>query len=262
MSQTYPATGIILKSTPIGESDKLVTVLTPHFGVVRAIAPGARKPKSRLRGRTEIFVVNQLLLVKGRSLDKLIQADTIESYPGLSRQLAKLAIAQYWAEIVLALELSDQPHEQLYTALLEQLAQLQMLPPQADLDTLLWQLNQGIWRCLTWGGIAPALWQCGLSGQPIQPPNDDPAWRVGMSFELGSLITLPPSQAVVLNAQLTRSEVLALQALQFGQLPRQETIPLLAWRGVERLLRHYTQHHLGRGIRSATLLDTLFREDF
>ncbi|MEM8640472.1 MAG: DNA repair protein RecO [Cyanobacteria bacterium P01_G01_bin.54] len=262
MSQSYQATGIILKSTPMGESDKLVTVLTPHFGVVRAIAPGARKPKSRLRGRTEIFVVNQLLLVKGRSLDKLIQADTIESYPGLSRQLAKLAIAQYWAEIVLTLELSDQPHEQLYTALLKHLEQLQALSPQAPLDTLLWQLSQGIWQFLTWGGIAPALLQCGLSGQPIQPPTDNPHWRVGMSFELGSLITLPPSQAVVLNAQLQRGEVLALQALQFGQLPRQEAIPSLAWRGVERLLRNYTQHHLGRGIRSATLLDTLFMEDF
>ncbi|NEO83357.1 MAG: DNA repair protein RecO [Spirulina sp. SIO3F2] len=262
MSQTYSATGIILKSKPHGESDKLVTVLTPHFGVIRAIAPGARKPKSRLRGRTEIFVINQLLLVKGRSLDKLIQAETIESYPGLSRQLAKLAIAQYWAEVVLTLELSDQPHEQLYAVLCQRLEQLHTLPAQTPLAVFIGHLSRGLWQFLTWGGIAPSLLHCGLSGQPIQPSEADPDWRVGMSFELGSLIVLPPSQAVVLHAHLRSAEVLALQALQFGQLPSPEMLPLVAWRGVERVLRHYCQYHLGKGIRSAALLDTLFMEDF
>lgn len=262
MSRTYQATGIILKSAPMGESDKLVTVLTPHFGVIRAIAPGARKPKSRLRGRTEIFVVNELLLVKGRSLDKLVQADTLESYPGLSRQLAKLAIAQYWAEVVLAMELSDQPHEELYAQLRDRLRQLQALPSQTPLAEYMWHLCCGIWQFLTWGGLSPNLLQCGITGQPIHPQLNNPNWQIGMSFELGSLVCLPPSQTVVLNAYLQSREVLALQALQFGQLPDQDEIPLLAWREVERVLRNYCQHHFGKSIRSATLLATLFIEDF
>jgi DNA repair protein RecO (recombination protein O) len=44
-----------------------------------------------LRGRSEIFVVNQFLIARGRSLDKITQAETIESYSGLSRDLGKLA---------------------------------------------------------------------------------------------------------------------------------------------------------------------------
>jgi DNA repair protein RecO (recombination protein O) len=50
MSQTYRATGINLKAVPMGETDRLITVLTPEFGLVRGIAPGSRKHKSRLGG--------------------------------------------------------------------------------------------------------------------------------------------------------------------------------------------------------------------
>jgi DNA repair protein RecO (recombination protein O) len=44
MSQTYKATGINLKSVPLGEADRILTILTREFGLVRAVASGARKP--------------------------------------------------------------------------------------------------------------------------------------------------------------------------------------------------------------------------
>jgi DNA repair protein RecO (recombination protein O) len=77
--KTYQATGIILKGMPLGEADRLVTILTSEFGLIRGVAPGARKPKSSLRGRCELFVVNQFSLAKGRSLDKITQAETLIS---------------------------------------------------------------------------------------------------------------------------------------------------------------------------------------
>jgi DNA repair protein RecO (recombination protein O) len=51
MSRTYKATGINLKTQVLGESDKIVTILTPEFGLIRAVAPGARKHNSSLGGR-------------------------------------------------------------------------------------------------------------------------------------------------------------------------------------------------------------------
>ena len=49
MSRTYQATGINLKGMPLGEADRLVTILSPEYGLIRAVAPGARKHKSKLR---------------------------------------------------------------------------------------------------------------------------------------------------------------------------------------------------------------------
>nr|WP_310488709.1 recombination protein O N-terminal domain-containing protein [Chamaesiphon sp. VAR_69_metabat_338] len=42
MSGTYKATGINLKAMPIGENDRLVTILTREHGSIKAIFPGAR----------------------------------------------------------------------------------------------------------------------------------------------------------------------------------------------------------------------------
>jgi DNA repair protein RecO (recombination protein O) len=128
MSRTYKATGINLKSMPLGEADKLVTILTREFGLIRAVAPGARKQNSKLGGRSGLFVVNELLLAKGRSLDKITQAETLESYPGLSKDLSKLAASQYLAELVLCHALSEQPQEELYELLNEHLRRLEQLP--------------------------------------------------------------------------------------------------------------------------------------
>jgi DNA repair protein RecO (recombination protein O) len=101
MSRTYKATGINLKSMPMGESDRLLTILTREFGLVRAIAMGSRKHNSRMGGRSELFVVNELMFAKGRSLDKITQAETLESYPRLGQDLRKLIASQYLAELCL-----------------------------------------------------------------------------------------------------------------------------------------------------------------
>src|SRR4028119_106832 len=112
MTRTYKATGINLKSAPMGESDRVLTVLTREFGLIRAVAPGVRKQRSTIGGRSELFVVNELLIAKGRSLEKITQASTVESHAGLSRNLGKLAAAQYLAELAIASALSEEPQEE------------------------------------------------------------------------------------------------------------------------------------------------------
>ena len=106
MSQTYQTCGIVLSRKNLGENDRLVTLLTPDFGLVRAIAPGARKYRSSLGGRVELFVVNDLLIVKGRSIDRIIQAQTIASHARLAQDLGKLTASQYLAELVLCMGLT------------------------------------------------------------------------------------------------------------------------------------------------------------
>ena len=95
MSGTYKATGINLKGIPIGENDRLVTILTREYGLIRAIVPGARKPNSSLGGRSALFVVNNLLIVKGRSLDKITQAQTVITYKKSIGDLGKLAVLAF-----------------------------------------------------------------------------------------------------------------------------------------------------------------------
>ncbi|ACK71239.1 DNA repair protein RecO [Gloeothece citriformis PCC 7424] len=283
MSKTYQATGIILKGMPLGEADRLVTILTSEYGLIQAVVPGARKHKSRLRGRSELFVVNQLLIVKGRSLDKLIQAETLESYPGLSRDLGKLTASQYLAELVLSLALCEQPQIELYELLNEHLRRIEQ---KATPQTLYPHLAQAVFHLLAIAGVAPQVYQCCLSREPIETNFIDSLWRVGFSFESGGAINLSsdrrqpfqPSDDLKkeiflnkLNWKLTAVELTLLQQLGQKFLPQAYDIfPMdvaissidVAWIKIERILREYAQYHFGRSFRSATLVDTLAPVDF
>jgi DNA repair protein RecO (recombination protein O) len=189
MGQTYKATGINLKSIPLGEADRLLTILTPEYGVIRAVAPGARKSRSKLGARANLFVVNELLLSRGRSLDKINQAETIVAFTGLSKQLACLTASQYLAELVLSQAGSEHTHAELFTLLCQTLTQLEQDSATEILNTL----TQAVYHLLNWGGIAPQVFRCCLSQTPIQVNLADPDWRVGFSFTAGGVVSLTAS---------------------------------------------------------------------
>ncbi|MDB9518101.1 DNA repair protein RecO [Roseofilum reptotaenium CS-1145] len=272
MSKTYKATGINLKGMPMGESDRLLTVLTPEVGLIRAIAPGARKAKSSLGGRSGLFVVNELLVVKGRSLDKIIQAQTIKSYPGLSRDLLKLTASQYLAELVLCQALTDRSQTDLYDLLLLHLDRLET----SALSLTLPRLIQGIFHLLALAGIAPQVQNCCRTGKAIAPNFNDPQWKIQFNLASGGIVSeekelqvfqvqesgasyqvqrsprkSPQPPAFSLNA----NQLWILQHLAGPELPKLEQGTDHLWPSLENLLRAYAQYHFDRPIRAATLME-------
>jgi len=261
MSQTYQATGINLKGVPLGERDRLLTILTPEYGLIKAVAGGARKHHSSLRGRSELFVVNQLLLVKGRSsLYRLTQAETIYTYSQLSRNLGKLAISQYLAEIALGFALSEQPQSELFTLLREHLNRIEARPvsPEQGGDplaqALLPLLNQGIFHLLSLAGIAPQVYNCCLTQRPLTVDYRDPNSRVGFSNQAGGIIE--QGQEPV-NQILSVAELMLLQQFSQPQLSSDFSGEAIHLQAIEKLLRNYTEYHFHFSIRSASLVESL-----
>ncbi|MEM6433742.1 MAG: DNA repair protein RecO [Cyanobacteria bacterium P01_D01_bin.115] len=291
MSRSYKATGINLKGMPMGETDRLVTILTVEQGLVRVIVPGARKHKSRLGGRSSQFVVNELFIVQGKNLDKLVQAETIRSFPSLSADLARLTASQYLAELVLCQALSEQPQEELFGLLVAQLQQLE----QAQGNDILAALTQGIVQLLIAAGVAPDLDRCSVSQIDIAPDPTQPDWQVGFSAVSGGLVSLeqmaqlprasprarmPVGRYARSNWRvgqgrsprhapptlITAQELSLLQQLSYSTVEAQ--MPLLpavegvaarvTWLKLERLLRQYAEYHFDRPIRSASLIDACF----
>ncbi|MDZ8264443.1 DNA repair protein RecO [Nostoc sp. ChiQUE01b] len=189
MSRTYKATGINLKTQALGESDKIVTILTREFGLIRAVAPGSRKHNSSLGGRSGMFVVNELLIAKGRSLDKITQAQTLKTYPGLAKDLGKLAASQYLAEIVLCEALSEQPQEELYDLFNEHLHRLEAVS-SANLSGVLAHLAHAVFHLLALAGLTPQVQICCLSQRSLKPDFTDPNWQVGFSIPAGGTVSL------------------------------------------------------------------------
>ena len=285
MSQKYKAIGIILKGSSIKENDRLITVLTPKYGLIRAVAPGAKKHKSSLRGRTQLFVVNELLIIKGKSLDKVIQADTLYTYPGLSKDIGKLAAAQYLAELCLFLAVDEQPQPELYELLNEHLRRIESADKQQSIYPY---IAQAVFHLIAIAGLSPQVFDCGLTQQFIQPNLTVNDWRVGFSFEGGGIIDLGVIERVQqqredynedaealynnrvprIDHRINGMELAILQQLNHHSLPKLKSLnettidldPEIAWVRVERILREYIQYHTGRTIRSANLVDSLYIE--
>ncbi|MDZ8034543.1 DNA repair protein RecO [Nostoc sp. DedSLP04] len=189
MSRTYKTTGINLKTQALGESDKIVTILTREFGLIRAVAPGSRKHNSSLGGRSGMFVVNELLIAKGRSLDKITQAQTLKTYPGLAKDLGKLAASQYLAEIVLCEALSEQPQEELYDLFNEHLHRLEAVSSTNSFGVLA-HLAHAVFHLLALAGLTPQVQICCLSQRSLKPDFTDPNWQVGFSIPAGGTVSL------------------------------------------------------------------------
>lgn len=280
----------------MGEADRLLTVLTDDYGLIRVVAPGSRKHKSSLGGRSSLFVVNQLLLAKGRTLDKIVQAESIESFPGLSQDLCKLTAAQYLAELTLYQALSDQPQTELLCLLRAHLSRIEQFPA----TTTLAGLTHATFHLLALAGLTPQLHSCCISQQPIAPRLVDSKWQIGFSISAGGIIRLDQLDQLVkapqkslssstlrvatdggdyragrerwpkspeLLSRLTATDLHLLQQLTQPNLI-QDLIEIEAellhpqyhqnWLTIERVLRHYAQYHFDRPIRSATLIDACF----
>ena len=76
----YRDEGVILKTTKLGEADRIITMLTRNHGKVRAVAKGVRRTKSRFGARLEPFMRADMLLAQGRNLDVVSQAVSLAPY--------------------------------------------------------------------------------------------------------------------------------------------------------------------------------------
>jgi DNA repair protein RecO (recombination protein O) len=222
-----------------------------------------------LSGKSELFIVNQLLISKGRSLDKIIQVETIESYSGLSKNLGKLAAGQYLAELVLHQALSEQPQEQLFYLLREHLSRLERLSKE-DLklpNLLLAYLAHGIYHLLALDGIGPQVQICCATGRPLRPNLTDSEWRIWFSIDSGGTVLLSAltenersktnPALKYLNTQIDAAQLKLLQDLALAELNQEIELTVSEnWVLVENLLRQYAQYQLGCSIRSAGLIDT------
>lgn len=98
-SRTYRAEAIVLKTHDFGEADRILTLLTRHFGKIRIVAKGIRRPLARLAGHAEPLTHATYQLARGRNLDVLTGAEARAHYPLLRGHLDSIAAGWYVAEL-------------------------------------------------------------------------------------------------------------------------------------------------------------------
>ncbi len=98
--RNYQTEAIIIKKTRLGEADRILTLYTPYLGKIQAVAKGVRRPRSKMSGHLELLTYSQVSLARGRNLDTVTGAQTINSFMTLKSDLELTAQALYVTELI------------------------------------------------------------------------------------------------------------------------------------------------------------------
>lgn len=113
--------GLVIREQTIGESDRLVTLLTADYGLVRAFVRGAKQVKNRLASSTSLFAYSDFSLYRGRDAFSVDNASPIEVFFDLRKDIERLAVAQYFAQLAYELAEEEQPAPEMLSVLLNAL---------------------------------------------------------------------------------------------------------------------------------------------
>lgn len=246
----YRSEAIVLRRRDFGEADRLLTLFTPEYGKIRAIAKGARKPQSRKTGHVESFMRSNILFARGRNLDLITQAELVEAYRPLREDLVRVTYASHIVELLDRFTAENDAHPQLYQLLSEALGWL------AETKDLLLATRYYEMRLLSLVGFQPQLFHC-VNCRTIIEPEDQ-----FFSAELGGVLCPDCSRA---DGKKEPISLGALKMLRYLQTRAYSTVRLLRVRRplhteLETIMHHYLQHHLERRLHSAGFLKRLRRE--
>jgi DNA repair protein RecO (recombination protein O) len=172
----YRTDAVVLSRMDFGEADRILTVYSPTHGKLRVIAKGTRRPTSRLLPHLEYFTRVRLMLAKGRELDVVTGAETLDRYLPLRDRLDAYAHASHLAELLLRFTQDRQENPAIYDLLV---GSLRLLADGVDPFAVTRHFEMAF---LTLVGFKPELYRCVSCQAEIQAmPNP-------FSIRLGGLL--------------------------------------------------------------------------
>ncbi len=92
--------GIVLRERLVGENDKFIDVLTKNSGIIEISAKGARKIGGKSGSSAQLFAYSKFCTDKKGGRYYLNSAEPIHIFYGLRSDLAKIALASYFSEVL------------------------------------------------------------------------------------------------------------------------------------------------------------------
>ena len=156
--------GIVLRVTDYKERDALLTLLTGTQGKITVKARGLRRKNSPLVAPCQLLAYGEFTIFEYRGQYTINEAHSIELFTPLRRDLTKLSLGTYFAQVAEVLSQEDYPSPELQSLVLNCLFALCRLNlPEAQIKAV-FELRAA---CLS--GYTPDLFGCHICGS--QMPN-------------------------------------------------------------------------------------------
>lgn len=253
-ARQFRTQAIILSRRDFGESDRLLTLFTPDYGKISAIAKGARKPQSKVTGHVELFSRVDVMIHKGRNLDILAQAELIDPYLFLREDLARGAYANYVAELLDRFTADEDVNQtDLFVLLHQTLQRLAKKDNDPRLAIRFYELY-----LLELVGFRPELEECVIDREPLLPQ------AAFFSYEDGGVVSQrAASQATtsLISIDLNTLKLLRYMQRNLNQYDRLEKLQVTAEQHAhaERIMLGYIAYLLESQLQSIDFIRRLRR---
>ncbi|WP_167046828.1 DNA repair protein RecO [Salinibacterium sp. ZJ454] len=236
----YRDEAVVLRTHKLGEADRIVTMLSRQHGKIRAVAKGVRRTASKFGARLEPFMLVDVQLYEGRSLDTITQAETLASYGAdIVSDYACYTAATAMVETADKLT-DDLGSVQQYVLLVGALRSLARREHGSALT-----LDSYLLRALAVAGWAPSFIDCAVTGAP----GPHTAFVVQMGGVVADEVAPPGSP------RLDAETIGLLGALLAGDWQRADAAEPRARSQASGVVAAYTQFHLERSLRSLEHVD-------
>ena len=233
----YRDRAIVLRTWKLGETDRIVSLLTESRGKVRAVAKGARKANNRFAGRIEPTRHLQVQCYSGRQLDNITQVESIDSFRGIREDFDRFTKAAVLLEVTDQMSVEHQADEGGYRMLLGALRALD----REDSPLL---VPAFILKRLAHEGLGPELDVCVMTGsaEDLTAFDVELGGVVSATLQRGRYVSPP---ALALMRRITGGGLA-------GVLREPESV---VTHEVADLTLQLYEHHVERRLRSARAMD-------
>ncbi len=156
----FTTEALVIKEMNVGESDRLVTLFTRDYGIIKAFASGAKSIKSKKGAATALLTYSSFTILRKKDTYRIYEASHIAQFFTLGSDIDVLTISQYFCELAYEFGEDGKPNEELLRIILNSLHFLtkeKRYPPLIKAVTEL--------RIASISGYAPNLVACEKCGE-------------------------------------------------------------------------------------------------
>ena len=120
---------LIIKKRDLKDADRLVTLYTEELGKIVVKAKSVKKSSAKLKGHLELFILSDVMIAQGKSMDIVTNAEIRENHTRLRNNLEALIVAYYFSELIDKLIVGSEKDKQIWQLLVTSFSQLNHLNP-------------------------------------------------------------------------------------------------------------------------------------
>ena len=153
--------GIIIKQSDFGERNRIVTIFTREYGIIRTVVYGAKSIKHKNSASTQFLCYADFILRDtGRDMMTFVSSDILESFFPVYEDITKLSLCVYLADLIYSLINQNVPDNNILSLFLNTVYAICYKSIDNSVAKAVFEL-----RVIAYAGYMPNLSHCTMCGK-------------------------------------------------------------------------------------------------